>query len=45
MKIPKNFMRLQKKSTAKLYSVLFNGTALPSNNPLRFRKNILEKIL
>ena len=37
----KDFMKIFKKYTAKPYSFLVNGTTLPSDNPLRFRKNIL----
>ena len=37
----KDFMNIYKKSTKKLYSFLVNDTTLPSNNPLRFRKNLL----
>ena len=35
-------MKIYKKHTAKLYPFLVNDTNLPSDNPLRFRKNILE---
>ena len=38
----KDFMKIYKKCTADSYSFLFNDTALPSDNPLRFRKNLLE---
>ena len=38
----KDFMKIYKKYTAKPYSFLFNDTTLPSDNPLRFRKNLLE---
>ena len=38
----KVFMKIFKKYTAEPYSFLVNGTTLPSNDPLRFRKNILE---
>ena len=37
-------MNLYKKCTAELYSILINDTALATNNPLRFRKNVLESI-
>ena len=35
-------MKIFKKYTAELYSFLVNDTTLPSDNPLRFRKNLLE---
>ena len=38
----KDFMKIYKKCTAGPYSFLVNDTTLPSNNPLRFRKNLLE---
>ena len=38
----KDFMKIYKKCTAKPYSFLVNDTTLPSNNPLRFRKNLLN---
>ena len=37
----KNFMKIYKKCTAKPYSFLVNDTTLPSDNPLRFRQNLL----
>ena len=37
----KDFMKGYKKCTAKPYSFLVNDTTLPSDNPLRFRKNLL----
>ena len=37
----KDFMNIYKKCTAKLYSFLVNDTTLPSDDPLRFRKNLL----
>ena len=37
----KDFMNIYKKSTKKPYSFLVNDTTSPSDNPLRFRKNIL----
>ena len=40
----KNFMNLDKKSTAKPYSHLVNDTTLASDNPLHFRCNLLERI-
>ena len=36
------FITIYKKYTAKLCSFLVNDTTLPSDNPLRFRKNVLE---
>ena len=36
----KDFMKTSKIYTAGKYSILVNGTTLPSNNPLRFRMNI-----
>ena len=47
MKIPnkrelqQDFMNIYKKCTAKPYSCLVNDTTLPSDDPLRFRKNLL----
>ena len=38
----KDFIKIYKKCTAKLYSFLVNDTTLPSDDPLRFRKNLLE---
>ena len=38
----KDFTKISKKCTAEPYSFLVNDTTLPSDNPLRFRKNILE---
>ena len=40
----KNFMNLYKICTAKLFSFLVIETTLASDNPLHFRKNLLEKI-
>ena len=37
----KDFMNIYKKSTKEPYSYLVNDTTLPSDNPLRFRKNLL----
>ena len=37
----KDFMNIYNKSTKKPYSFLVNDTTLPSDNPLRFRKNLL----
>ena len=38
----KDFMNIYKKCTKEAYSFLVNDTTLPSDNPLRFRKNLLE---
>ena len=37
----KDFMNIYKKCTAKPYSILVNNTTLPSDDPSRFRKNLL----
>ena len=37
----KDFMKIFRKYTAEPYSFLVNDTTLPSNDPLRFRKNPL----
>ena len=37
----KDFMNIYNKSTKEPYSFLVNDTTLPSENPLRFRKNLL----
>ena len=37
----KDFMKIYKKCTAEPYSFLVNDTSLPSDDPLRFRKNLL----
>ena len=37
----KDFMKIFKKYTAEPYSFLVNDTTLPSDNLLRFRKNLL----
>ena len=37
----KDIMKIYKKCTAKPYSFLVNDTTLPSDDPLRFRKNLL----
>ena len=37
----KDFMKIFKKHTAEPYSFLVNDTTLPSDNPLRFKKNLL----
>ena len=38
------FMNLYKKCTAKQYCFLVIDATLASDNPLRFRKNLLERI-
>ena len=37
----KDFMKIYKKCTTKPYSFFVNDTTLPSDDPLRFRKNLL----
>ena len=39
----KEFMKLYKKCTVKPYTFLVNGATLASDNPLHFRKNLLER--
>ena len=38
----KDFMKIYKKCTIESYSFLVNDAALPSDDPLRFRKNLLK---
>ena len=38
----KDFIKIYKKYTVEPYSFLVNDTTLPSDNPLRFRKNLLK---
>ena len=38
----KDIIQIYKKCTAEPYSFLINDTTLPSDDPLRFRKNILK---
>ena len=38
----KDFMKIYKKCTTEPYSLLVNDTTLPSDDPLRFRKNLLK---
>ena len=38
----KDFMKIFKKFTAEPYTFLVNDATLPSDNPLGFRKNLLE---
>ena len=40
----KNFMKIFKKYTAESYYLLVNDTTLPSDDPLRFRKNLWDNI-
>ena len=40
----KDFMNLYKKCTTKPYSFLVIDATLASDNPSRFRKNLLERI-
>ena len=37
----KDFMKIYKNCTAEPYSFLINDTTLPSDNPLKFTKNLL----
>ena len=37
-----DFKKIYKKCTAEPYSFLVNDTTLPSDDPLRYRKNLLE---
>ena len=39
-----DFMNLYKKCAAKPFSFLLIDTTLASDNPLRFRKNLVERI-
>ena len=41
----KDIMNIYKKYTKEPYSFLVNDTTLPSDNPLRFRKNLLRKYI
>ena len=38
----KDFSKIYEKCTVEPYSFLVNDTTLQSNNPLRFRKNLLK---
>ena len=38
----KDFIKIFKKCTVEPYSFLVNDTTLPSDNPLRFRKNLFN---
>ena len=41
----KDFMKIYERCFAEPSSFLVNDTTLPSDNPLRFRKGLLDKIL
>ena len=41
----KGFMNIYNKSTKEPYSFLVNDTTLPSDNPLRFRRNLLDEYI
>ena len=41
----KDFIKVYKKCTVEPYSILVNDTTLSSDDPLRFRKNLLEKYI
>ena len=41
----KDFMKIFKKYTAEPFSFLVNDTTLPSDDPLRFRNNLLVKYI
>ena len=41
----KDFIKIYKKCTAEPYSFLVNDTTLPLDDPLRFRKNLLDKYI
>ena len=41
----KDFMNIYKKYTKEPYSFLVNDTTLPSDDPLRFRKNLLRSYI
>ena len=40
----KDFMGLYRKCTTRKWSFLVIDTTLPSDNPLRFQKNLLEEV-
>ena len=40
----KDFMRIFREYTCESYSYLTIDTTLPANNPLRFRKNLLDSL-
>ena len=41
----KDFIKIYKKCTAEPYSFLFHDTTLPSDDPSKFRKNLLKKYI
>ena len=41
----KDSMKIYKKCTAEPFSFLANNTTLPADNPLGFRKNLLNKYI
>ena len=41
----KDFIKIYKKCTAEPYSFLVNDTTLPAGDPLRFKKNLLDKYI
>ena len=41
----KDFIKIYKKCSAESYSFLVNDTTLPSDDPLSFRKNLLDKYI
>ena len=41
----KDFIKIYKKCTIEPYSFFVNDTILPSVDPLRFRKNLLEQYI
>ena len=40
-----DFIKIYKNCTAEPYSFLVNDATLPSDDPLRFRKNLLEQYI
>ena len=40
----KDFMKIYRKCTSKPYSFLTIDTTLPADNPLKFRKNLLNPL-
>ena len=40
----KNFMKIYRKCTSEPYSFLTSDTTLPTNDPLRFIKNLLHPL-
>ena len=41
----KDFIKIYKRCTAEPYSFLVNDTTLQPDDPLRFRKNLLDKYI